>query len=200
MGAAGVWLGTRPPPFLRCVGSAQAALGVLGVRSVGKGALLPRERAVQGAALLLPHHVSWHLCQVWLENLGLATPLTSTAGTSCLLAFSGGGWQPFLPLLGGPCLVVRPSSGSGILFSVQVGCTAQSPAGLSLTSLVSVWCKIKFLLAEGPGSCHELSLSKDGYKLQLSALSLVGLESCGEQKGFSGCFRPCDVIPWGCWL
>lgn len=43
----------------------------------------------------------------------------------------------------------------------------------------------KFLLAEGPVSCHGLSLSKAGYKLQLSALSLVvGLESYGEQKLF----------------
>lgn len=43
----------------------------------------------------------------------------------------------------------------------------------------------QFLLAEGPGSRHGLSLSKAGYKLQLSALSLVvELESCGEQKLF----------------
>lgn len=40
----------------------------------------------------------------------------------------------------------------------------------------------QFLLAEGPGSCHGLSLSKAGYKLQLSAVSLVELESSGEQK------------------
>lgn len=43
----------------------------------------------------------------------------------------------------------------------------------------------KFLLAEGAGSRCGLSLSKAGYKLQLSALLLVvGLESCDEQKLF----------------
>lgn len=43
----------------------------------------------------------------------------------------------------------------------------------------------KFLLAEGPGSRCGLSLSKAGYKLQHSALSLVvGLESCDGTKDF----------------
>lgn len=42
----------------------------------------------------------------------------------------------------------------------------------------------QFLLAEGPGSHHGLSLSKAGYKFQLCALSLVELESCSDQKLF----------------
>lgn len=54
----------------------------------------------------------------------------------------------------------------------------------------------KLLLAEGPGSRHGLSLSKAGYNLQLSALSLVlGLESSDKQKLF-WMFGACSVIPW----
>lgn len=42
----------RIPIFLWCVRSAHTAFVAFGVRSVMKGALLPQESAVQGAALL----------------------------------------------------------------------------------------------------------------------------------------------------
>ena len=62
-------------------------------------------------------------------------------------------------------------------------CSVTSWSSPDLLGLIPV--QDKFLLAEGPGSHRGLSLSKAGYKLQLSALSLVvALESCGEQKLF----------------
>lgn len=174
--------------------------GFLGAPEVCLGTLPPCSCAVSGQHVLQLGcwRGQWGNGLSLAENLAI-TPSASAAGNLCLC----------LPHYMSSCPLVRASSpfwcflpGCMIPCRIQYlfnqtrwHCSVTSWSFPDLLGLIPV--QDQFLLAEGPGSPRGLSLSKAGYKLQLSALSLVELESCGEQKLFWMFWADGDTIPRG---